>query len=53
MDYITDVSADTCFLRGGIRLPVGLRIRGRIAQTWTNYTFAKIRRESMEGGFNV
>ena len=51
MDYITDISSNTCCLQGDLRLPVSIRNRDRIEQVWTDYTFSKIRRESMaEGG---
>ena len=51
MDYITDISSNTCCLQGDLRLPVSIRNRDWIEQVWTDYTFSKIRRESMaEGG---
>lgn len=51
MDYITDISDNTCCLQGDLRLPVSVRNRTRIEQLWTDYTFSRIRRESMaEGG---
>ena len=48
MDYLTDISSGCCTLRGGIRLPVSLREKARLEQIWVNYSFAKIRRESLE-----
>lgn len=51
MDYITDIEGSTCCLQGDLRLPVSVRNRAMIEQRWTDYTFSKIRRESMaEGG---
>ena len=51
MDYITDIEGSTCCLQGDLRLPVSVRNRTLIEQRWTDYTFSKIRRESMaEGG---
>ena len=50
LEYIQDLSGNTCLLQGNIRLPVSIRLNDRIDRIWTNYTFAKIRRESMEGG---
>ena len=53
MDYITDISGNTCCLQGDLRLPISVRNRRRIEQLWTDYTFSKIRRESMaDGGYN-
>ena len=49
MDYITDIQGSTCILQGNRHLPVSVRNREKIEQIWTNYTFSKIRRESMEG----
>ena len=49
MDYITDVRDGICILQGKRRLPVSMRSRDRVEQIWTSYTFARIRRESMEG----
>ena len=48
MDELTDVSRGVCTLRGEIRLPVNLRDSDQIERMWTDYTFAKIRRESRE-----
>ena len=50
MDYITDVSDGSCCLQGKTRLPVSLRNSDRIEEIWTNYTFARIRRENLMGG---
>ena len=51
MDYITDIEGSTCCLQGDLRLPVSVRNRAMIEQIWTDYTFSRIRRESMaEGG---
>ena len=51
MDYITDIEGSTCCLQGDLRLPVSVRNRAMIEQVWTDYTFSRIRRESMaEGG---
>ena len=51
MDYITDIADNTCCLQGDLRLPVSVRNRATIEQLWTDYTFSRIRRESMaEGG---
>ena len=50
MDYITDVSDGSCCLLGKTRLPVSLRNCDRIEEIWTNYTFARIRRENLMGG---
>ena len=51
MDYITDIADNTCCLQGDLRLPVSVRNRTRIEQIWTDYTFTRIRHESMaEGG---
>lgn len=52
MDYITDISGNTCCLQGDLRLPISVRNRRRIEQLWTDYTFSKIRRESMADGGN-
>ncbi len=51
MDYITDIADNTCRLQGDLLLPVSIRNRDRVERLWTDYTFSKIRRESMsEGG---
>ena len=51
MDYITDISDHVCCLQGDLRLPVSVRSSSRVEQAWTDYTFSKIRRESvLEGG---
>ena len=51
MDYITDIADSTCRLQGDLLLPVSIRNRDRVERLWTDYTFSKIRRESMsEGG---
>jgi len=49
MEYLTDLSAGVCVLKGDIHLPMNVRNSASIEQTWTNYTFARIRRESLEG----
>jgi len=53
MDYITDVSTNTCLLLEDIRLPVNVKNSAKIEQIWTNYTFSRIRRESAEEGFGL
>ncbi|MBR6443691.1 MAG: response regulator transcription factor [Clostridia bacterium] len=53
MDYITDITGNTCCLQGDLRLPVNIRNCSRIEQVWTDYTFSKIRRESMAGEGNT
>ena len=50
MDYLTDISHGVCVLRGDIRVPVSVRNSASLEEIWTNYTFARIRRESLEGG---
>ena len=54
MDYITDITGSTCCLQGDLRLPVSIRNCEKVEQIWNDYTFSKIRRESMaEGEINA
>lgn len=48
MDYILHFSGGTCYLEGGLHLPINVRNSKKIERTWRNYVFAKIRNESME-----
>ena len=50
MDYITSFSSDTCRIKGGSELPINIKCRKDIEQTWRNYLFNKIRGESMRRG---
>lgn len=50
MDYITSFSKDTCRVKGGTELPINVKSRKDIEQTWRNYLFNKIRGESMRRG---
>ena len=49
MEYLTDISSGVCVLKGNIRVPINIRNSEELEKTWTNFTFARIRRESMEG----
>lgn len=48
MDYLMDLSAGVCTLRGNVRLPVNIRKTASLEQAWTSYTFAKIHRQAEE-----
>ena len=48
MDYLTNISSGSCILKGELRIPVSIRNSKALEEIWTNYTFARIRRESME-----
>ena len=48
--YITSFSSDTCRIKGGSELPINIKCRKDIEQTWRNYLFNKIRGESMRRG---
>lgn len=50
MDYIASFGEDTCRMKGGRELPINVRSRKEIEQTWRNYVFRKIRGESMKRG---
>ena len=47
MDYITGFSNDVCQIEGGIQIPIIIRSRKKIEQTWQNYLLNKIRDESL------
>ena len=50
MDYVKKITGNTCFLEGNIAMPVTVRNSKIIQQTFHNYHFAKIRRETLRTG---
>ena len=50
MDYVKNISDNTCLLDGEITLPITVRNSKSIRQTLHNYHFAKIRRETLQRG---
>ena len=52
MDFIASFGSDTCRIKGGDELPINIRSRKSIEQTWRNYLFSKIRGDSMRRGGN-
>ena len=50
MDYIIDISDNTCHMEGDFYLPVNIRNSKKIEQIWNNYIFAKNRQETLEKG---
>lgn len=53
MDYIILFKDYSCHLETGICLPVNVKNYAVLEQTWKNYVFAKLRRETLEGGFQI
>ncbi len=52
MDNVSDISDGICSLRNGSTLPVNVRGRKQIEQTYANYMFAKIRSDAMRRAEN-
>ena len=50
MDCIQDFVGGVCRLKGGLQLPINVRNRKKIEQTWQNYVFSRIRTEALERG---
>ena len=50
MDYVKQISDDTCHLSSGVQLPVSTRNAKSLRQMLHNYHFLKIRREALRKG---
>lgn len=53
MDYIEGFENGTCHLAGDLHIPCNRRKERQLERIWQNYMFVKMRRETMEKGWNA
>ena len=47
MDYVISIGEKACQLEGGITLPINAKNSRKIEQAWQDYTFSRIRQDSL------
>ncbi|MBQ6163115.1 MAG: response regulator transcription factor [Clostridia bacterium] len=50
MDYIIRIEDRNCYMQNGMTLPLHLKKKKELRETWLNYKFAKIRAAAPQGG---